>query len=111
MKRIASGLIAAGMTGFLMAAAATAADFDSKKFFDELGDRGGSVPTNFNGQVFLEDLKHKGMTSSNPIGPHKFFAELQNRGVSLPSNFNGKTFLEDCKHKGIGMPDMVDMRK
>lgn len=110
MKRIASGVIAAGMAGFLMVAAAAAADFDSKKFFDELGDRGGSVPSNFNGKAFFEDLRHKGMTSTNPIGPNKFFAELQSRGVSLPSNFDGKAFLEYCKDKG-NMPEMVDMKK
>jgi len=112
MKRIAGELIAAGMAGFLMAAAALAVDpFDSKRFFDELGDRGGSVPSNFNGGGFFEDLKHRGMTSANQIGTSKFFDELQSRGVSLPSNFDGKKFLEDCKHKGIGTPEMVDMRK
>jgi hypothetical protein len=112
MKRTAKGLIAAGMAGFLMAAATQAAEpFDSKKFFDELGDRGGSVPSNFDGKVFFEDLEHKGMTSANRVGPEKFFDELQSRGVSLPSDFDGRKFLEECKHKGIGMPEMVDMKK
>jgi hypothetical protein len=112
MKRTARGLIVASMAGFLLAAGAIAAEpFNSKMFFDELGDRGGSVPSNFDGKTFIEDLKHKGMTSANRIGPEKFFAELKSRGVSLPSNFNGRAFLEDCKHKGIGMPEMVDMKK
>jgi hypothetical protein len=109
MKKIVGRLITAGLAGFLMVAAAEA--FDAKKFFEELGDRGGSVPSNFDGNVFLDDLKDKGMTSENRIGPNAFFAELQSRGVRLPSNFNGKAFLDDCKQKGIGMPEMVDMKK
>jgi hypothetical protein len=112
MKRTARGLVAAGIAGFLMTAAATAADpFDSRMFFSELGDRGGSVPSNFDGKAFFEDLEHKGMTSANRIGPEKLFDELQSRGVSLPSDFDGRAFLEDCEHKGIGMPEMVDMNK
>src|SRR5262245_31185722 len=112
MKRTTKGVIAAGMAGFLTAAAATAADpFDSQRFFNELGDRGGSVPSDFNGKAFFEDLEHKGMTSANRIGPEKFFSELQSRGVSLPSNFDHSKFFEDCKLKGIGMPEMVDMKK
>jgi hypothetical protein len=112
MKRIARGLIAAGIAAFLIAVSTVAAEpFDSKKFFDELGARGGSVPSNFDGTAFFEDLKQKGMTSANRIGPKKFFDELQSRGVILPSNFDHSKFLEDCKLKGIGTPEMVDMKK
>jgi len=111
MKKTASGLIAAGMAGFLMVAGATAAEpFNTQRFFDELGDRGGSAPSNFDHKVFFEDLKRKGMTSENRIGPKKFFDELQSRGVSIPSNFDHSKFLEDCKLKGC-MPEMVDMKK
>ena len=111
MKRIASGLIAAGVAGFLMAASAPAQSYDFKRFFDEIGDRGGSVPSNLDGKVFSEDLERKGITSANPIGPKQFFAELQSRGVSLPSNFNHRKFFEECEIKGIGTPEMVDMKK
>ena len=112
MKRTASSLIAAGTAAFLLAAGATAADpFNAQRFFDELGDRGGSVPANFDHKVFFEDLKRKGMTSENRIGPQRFFAELQSRGVGLPTNFDQSKFIEDCKVKGIGMPEMVDMKK
>lgn len=112
MKRTASGLIAAGMVGLLMATAAGAAEpFDSKRFFDELGDRGGSVPSDFNGKVFFEDLERKGISSGNRVGPKRFFDELQSQGVSVPDNFDGRAFFEDLERKGIGTPEVVDMRK
>ena len=57
MKKIASGLLANGIVSVLLAVSVTAAEpFNAHKFFDELGDRGGSVPSNFDGKAFFEEI-------------------------------------------------------
>ncbi|HWE19009.1 MAG TPA: hypothetical protein VG758_17780, partial [Hyphomicrobiaceae bacterium] len=68
-------------------------------------------PSNFNTKAFMDDLKNKGISKTNRMGPTQFFAELKSRGVSLPSNFNQTKFIEESERKGIEMPDMVDWHR
>jgi hypothetical protein len=110
MRKFAMSLATAGVVGMLSFGTAFAADFDSKKFFDELSAKGVNT-ANLDSKKFFDELSSKGVNSTNRIDSKKFFDELSSKGVKMPANFDSKKFFDELSSKGVSAPPMVDTKK
>jgi secreted PhoX family phosphatase len=102
--------VALGALTALSPALAQKAEFDSKKFFDELSARSVSMPKGFDGKKFFDDLSATSVSSGKKFDAATFFEELKSRGVKVPASFDGAKFFADIASTGSAMPPMVEIK-
>jgi hypothetical protein len=104
-------ICAVGILGLaVLAPAAFAQGFDSKKFFNDMESRGVNTGT-LDPETFFEELRATGASTQNRLDPEAFFKELQVRGASMPANFDARRFFDDLAATGASAPDIVNTKK
>jgi hypothetical protein len=90
MKSYLTRLLTAGAIGAMaMSLPLLAQSTDSKKFFEELSNRGVKADT-LDADKFFAELSARGVSSGSPMKADKFFEELAARCVSTPADFDKK---------------------
>jgi hypothetical protein len=81
--------------------------FDPKKFFKELNDRGVNTKA-LDPDKFFRDIGNQGVSANKPMDSKKFFEELGNQGVSV-QNIDAQKFWQDMANQGVKLP--VEVQK